>query len=106
MSIYFLFKDLGLKDIGTDNTTKLVFADGEVKVSAVARICSPITANLDGKNWCLNFPVVHATSDLGLILVNHAVILTTDCLLTSSSAKRFYSQAYGKSVQCFTDGQG
>lgn len=41
-----------------------------------------------------NFPVVHATSGLGLSLLNHAVILTADCLLTSSSAKRSCSQVW------------
>ena len=36
--------------------------------------------------------MVHATSDLGLILVNHTVILAADCLLTSSSAQGSCSQ--------------
>lgn len=36
--------------------------------------------------------MVRATSDLGLILVNHTVILTADCLLTSSSAQGSCSQ--------------
>lgn len=49
--------------------------DGKVKTPAVARIYCPITADLDSENWGLNFPVVHAASDLGLILVNHTVIL-------------------------------
>lgn len=76
-----------------DNTTKLAFfCDGKVKTFAVARIYCPITADLNSENWCLNFPVVCATSDLGLILVNHTVILTADCLLTSSSTQGFRSQ--------------
>lgn len=72
--------------------------DGKVKTPAVARIYCPITADLDSENWCLNFPVVHAASDLGLILVNHTVILVVDCLLTSSSAKGSRSQDSGHGV--------
>ena len=36
--------------------------------------------------------MVHAASDLGLILVNHTVILAVDCLLTSSSARESVPQ--------------
>lgn len=72
--------------------------DGKVKTPAVARIYCPITADLDSENWGLNFPVVHAASDLGLILVNHTVILAVDCLLTSSSTKGSRSQDSGHGV--------
>ena len=51
-------------------------------------IYRPITADLDGENWCLNFPVVRATSDLGLILVNHTVILAADEDVKRQSAAR------------------
>ena len=72
--------------------------DGKVGTPAVARIYCPITADLDSENWGLNFPVVHAASDLGLILVNHTVILAVDCLLTSSSTQGSCSQDSGHGV--------
>lgn len=90
----------GLKDSGADNNKISFHCGGEAGASCVARIFHHITDDLDSENWCLNFPMVHAASDLGLILVNHTVILSIDCLLTSSSAKGIQQSALTMLNQC------